>query len=467
MSLPQNLFQRETKTLSSCDFRKNHQVTSEFIERLGLDKQLVAHDGCVNCVQWSEDGELLASGSDDLHVIVWDPFRGRVVRSITTGHGGNIFSVKFMPQSGNNLVASGAADHKIQLRNGFHPVTTSTEMTSEALELKKLGNDEYEAERYSAAIKIYNRALVLCYHPILLGNRAAAYLKRDWNGDVYSALIDSLRVIELDPIHIKAHLRLIKCLVELKWLKEGNEFIDTFRQKFPKRADLKELKTLEKRLEEVKVEVKQAEAKRLRRMNSASSPRETSDQDEEDENQSNPDENEISESFVKAMNEARSRATDFKLRFCGHCNTTTDIKEANFFGSEGNFVIAGSDDGQFFVWDRKTTNIIKILRGDESIVNCLQPHPTTCFLATSGIDKEIRLWSPLPEDGSANDRTVTDFDKTSSANQRRMNADPFESFLMDMGYRVRDMGGDTEGDPDGNDDNDENMEANPVNCRTS
>ena len=28
----------------------------------------------------------------------------------------------------------------------------------------------------------------------------------------------------------------------------------------------------------------------------------------------------------------KSTATDFKLRFCGHCNTTTDIKEANFFG---------------------------------------------------------------------------------------------------------------------------------------
>ena len=109
------------------------------------------------------------------------------------------------------------------------------------------------------------------------------------------------------------------------------------------------------------------------------------------------------------------------------------------------------------------------MHGDESIVNCLQPHPTTCLLATSGIDKEIRLWSPLPEDGSQNPRTVIDFDKTTSANQRRMNADPFESFLMDMGYRVRDMGdgGGDSGDPDTEDTNDENMEANPVNCRTS
>ena len=56
--------------------------------------------------------------------------------------------------------------------------------------------------------------------------------------------------------------------------------------------------------------------------------------------------------------------------------------------------------------------------------------------------------------------------QSSSANQRRMNADPFESFLMDMGYRVRDMGGDPD-DPDANDDNDEAMDAGPVQCRTS
>jgi len=117
MSVSQNLFQRESNILSSREFRQNHHVTREFIERLGLQRQLVAHEGCVNCVQWSDDGEYLASGSDDLRVIVWDPFRGRVVRSLTTGHGGNIFSVKFMPQSGNSRVVSGAADHKIQLHD--------------------------------------------------------------------------------------------------------------------------------------------------------------------------------------------------------------------------------------------------------------------------------------------------------------------------------------------------------------
>lgn len=56
--------------------------------------------------------------------------------------------------------------------------------------------------------------------------------------------------------------------------------------------------------------------------------------------------------------------------------------------------MAGSDDGSIFFWDRKTTNNIRILKGDSSIVNCVQPHPTSCVLATSGIEHRVRLWSP-------------------------------------------------------------------------
>lgn len=65
--------------------------------------------------------------------------------------------------------------------------------------------------------------------------------------------------------------------------------------------------------------------------------------------------------------------------------------------SNGQYIVAGSDDGSFFIWDRATTNIVRVLRGDDSIVNCLEPHPATCLLATSGIDPVVRLWSPRPE----------------------------------------------------------------------
>jgi WD40 repeat protein len=69
----------------------------------------------------------------------------------------------------------------------------------------------------------------------------------------------------------------------------------------------------------------------------------------------------------------------------------------NYFSSQGQYIVAGSDDGSFFIWDRHTTNIMRVLRGDDSIVNCLQPHPSYCLLATSGIDPVVRLWSPRPE----------------------------------------------------------------------
>lgn len=37
---------------------------------------------------------VLASASDDLHVILWDPYRYKQLHNLATGHSGNIFSVK-------------------------------------------------------------------------------------------------------------------------------------------------------------------------------------------------------------------------------------------------------------------------------------------------------------------------------------------------------------------------------------
>ena len=104
---------------------------------------------------------------------------------------------------------------------------------------------------------------------------------------------------------------------------------------------------------------------------------------------------------------SREEAVDYTKTFCGHCNTTTDIKEASFLGNNAEFIAPGSDDGKFFIWDKSSTNIVKVFQGDESIVNCLQSHPNTCLLASSGIDPVVRLWAPFPESGRDNDRVVT------------------------------------------------------------
>ena len=157
--------------------------------------------------------------------------------------------------------------------------------------------------------------------------------------------------------------------------------------------------------------------------------------------------------------ERRESSYDAHKRFVGACNTTTDIKEANFFGQNGQFVVAGSDCGCMLVWDSETTNLIEAWQGDESIVNCLQPHPSNCLLATSGIDPVVRLWSPRCNKEYAGESVRgREIEGLVRANQKRMNADPLEVMLMNMGYRPNmDEGSDDE----------QPMPNSVVQCRTS
>ncbi|KAL4358838.1 hypothetical protein AHAS_Ahas08G0017400 [Arachis hypogaea] len=87
-------------------------------------------------------------------------------------------------------------------------------------------------------------------------------------------------------------------------------------------------------------------------------------------------------------------AIDMNQRFIGHCNVGTDIKQASFLGQRGEFVASGSDDGRWFIWEKGTGRLIKMLNGDESVVNCVQCHPFDFVVATSGIDSTIKLWTP-------------------------------------------------------------------------
>lgn len=91
------------------------QCSSEFMNRLDLDTELEGHTGCVNCLEWSESGNLLASASDDYHVMIWDPFKRKRLIDLPTPHTGNIFSVKFMPKTNDSTIITGAADKFIYL----------------------------------------------------------------------------------------------------------------------------------------------------------------------------------------------------------------------------------------------------------------------------------------------------------------------------------------------------------------
>lgn len=66
----------------------------------------------------------------------------------------------------------------------------------------------------------------------------------------------------------------------------------------------------------------------------------------------------------------------------------------NFLGPNDEYVVSGSDDGNWFIWDKNTGDLVNILEGDGSIVNIIEGHPHLPVVATSGIDSSIKVCSP-------------------------------------------------------------------------
>ncbi|BGP50055.1 hypothetical protein JCM10450v2_005963 [Rhodotorula kratochvilovae] len=84
--------------------------------------------------------------------------------------------------------------------------------------------------------------------------------------------------------------------------------------------------------------------------------------------------------------------------YTGHANTQT-VKDVNWLTPD--VVISGSDDGNFFCWDRDTAQIKGIFKGDDDVVNVMQPHPRLPLVAISGIDETPKLFGPTSDAAAA------------------------------------------------------------------
>jgi len=89
----------------------------------------------------------------------------------------------------------------------------------------------------------------------------------------------------------------------------------------------------------------------------------------------------------------------YTQRYVGAANIATDIKEAIFFGKNGEYIASGSDDGHLFIWDRLTGELLMSRLSDADVVNCVLAHPFLPILVTSGLDDVIRIWGPNRLDG--------------------------------------------------------------------
>ncbi|KAH8280395.1 hypothetical protein KR018_005473 [Drosophila ironensis] len=270
---------------------------------------------------------------------------------------------------------------------------------------KKQGNEFMEIGNLGAAIDAYSAGLAKYPHgEVLYLNRATALMRRGWFGDIYAALRDCHEALRLDPSYVKAHFRLARALLELRRPQDAEKCILALLQRFPGLASNHGVMTLHKDIRD------------NRRQTENNEPR-------------NPDPVAEGMRYLRLTDAEyglRSSAKDYLQRYVGHCNVTTDIKEANYLGSRGEFIAAGSDDGNFYIWEGDTGKIRAVYRADSAIVNCVQPHPSICMLATSGIDHDIKIWSPCAPSPDERPNLVADVARHVEENQQKMRSDPFE-----------------------------------------
>ncbi|GMJ06932.1 hypothetical protein like AT4G35140 [Hibiscus trionum] len=113
--------------------------------------------------------------------------------------------------------------------------------------------------------------------------------------------------------------------------------------------------------------------------------------------------NPVPSSLLSACNEASEigfdhLATDAGEKaipqvYKGHRNCET-VKGVSFFGPKSDYVVSGSDCGRIFIWKKKGGELIRVMEADKDVVNCIESHPHTTVVASSGIESDIKIWTP-------------------------------------------------------------------------
>ncbi|XP_046445011.1 DDB1- and CUL4-associated factor 6-like [Daphnia pulex] len=118
-----------------------------------------------------------------------------------------------------------------------------------------------------------------------------------------------------------------------------------------------------------------------------------------------------------------------KMKFVGHRNSRTAINEACFWGRC--HVMSGSDCGHVFIWNRQTGKVVSVLQADTRVVNRVRPHPYEPILATSGIDYDIKLWTPSSD--SENNINIEEL----VARNARMLEETRDTITIPASYMIR------------------------------
>ncbi|KAL1120954.1 hypothetical protein V6Z11_D01G200300 [Gossypium hirsutum] len=136
------------------------------------------------------------------------------------------------------------------------------------------------------------------------------------------------------------------------------------------------------------------------------------------------------------------------LVYKGHRNYET-VKGVSFFGPKSEYVVSGSDCGRIFIWKKKGGQLVRVMEADKHVVNCIESHPHTTVLASSGIERDFKIWTPKAIDKAT---LPTNIEQIPKRGLFRLLS--FAAFNEDDDYNFF-LGGGVEGTDDEEDDSDD------------
>ncbi|XP_014300714.1 DDB1- and CUL4-associated factor 8 [Microplitis demolitor] len=333
-------------------FNRKFYGSLRTVQRLEIMHKLDEHEGCVNALNFNEDGSRLASGSDDLEVVIWDWAVGKKRGVFETGHSLNVFEVKWLPIDYESFIVTCARDGQIRLLD----LNTGVN--------KKLASHREEARRLATHFD----------HPynVLSVGDDGKILSIDIRAEKPTRLL----TVKEDGSHTLLYTIHINP-------RDSNYFCVGGRSQKVKIFDRRRVLEPVHKLCPRNLSVDGQSAYVTSAVYNYNGTEIVTSYNDDD----------IYLFDTVSPNPTR----DYAHKYEGHRNSAT-VKSVNFFGPKSEFIVSGSDCGNIFFWDKSTEAIVQWMPGDDQgVVNRLEPHPYVPILATSGLDSDVKIWAPSCE----------------------------------------------------------------------
>ncbi|XP_071273570.1 DDB1- and CUL4-associated factor 8 isoform X2 [Agelaius tricolor] len=332
-----------------------------FVQKFRLQHGLEGHTGCVNTLHFNQRGTRLASGSDDLKVLVWDWLRRRPVLQFDSGHKSNVFQAKFLPNSGDSTLAMCARDG--QVRVAELSATQCCRSTKRVAQHKGASHKlALEPDSPCTFLSAGEDAVVFTID--LRQDRPASKLvvtkEKEKKVGLYTIFVNPANTSQFA-------------------VGGRDQFVRIYDQR---KIDENENNGVLKKFCPHHLVNCESKANITCLVYSHDGSELLASYNDED---------------IYLFDSSHSDGAQYSRRYKGHRNNAT-VKGVNFYGPKSEFVVSGSDCGHIFLWEKSSCQIVQFMEGDKGgVVNCLEPHPHLPVLATSGLDHDVKIWAPTAE----------------------------------------------------------------------